>query len=159
MPAVAPRLLLNLLLILLGLALAGPSMADHPTAADPRSEIRVAFQFPGSAVKQTTLTVVRCYEIFRRKPLPKDVRVDDYKIDWWVFAALQDLNLPFTTRTVGKTGGPWKTAIVSIGDYATGPRGKWVYFVNGTRSRYEISTQADADVKEIKFVYEPSKAR
>ena len=85
--------------------------------------------------------------------------MDDYKIDWWVFAALQDLDLPFRTKTTGKTGGPWKTTILRIGNYSTGPNGRWVYFVNGIRSRYDISTQTDSELKEIKFVYEATTTR
>jgi hypothetical protein len=151
--------LLKTLLVVFGLLIATPSFADHFTAADPRSEVKVSFEFPGAAIKETTLTVMRCYAIFHRRPLPKEVWVDDCKIDWWVFAALQDLNLSFKTRTVGKTGGPWNTTIVRIGDDSTGPDGRWVYSVNGIRSRYDISTQSDSDVKEIRFVYQAFRAR
>ena len=151
--------LLRTLLVLLALLIAAPAFADHPTGADPRSEVKVSFQFPDATVRQTTLTIFRCSSILRQKPLPKDVWVDDYKIDWWVFAALQDLDIPFNTKTVGKTGGTWKTTIVQIGDYSTGPNGRWVLFVNGTRSRFDISTQTDSDLREIRFVYEHAKTR
>jgi hypothetical protein len=151
--------ILRTLLVLFALMMGSPAFADHPTSADPRSQVKVSFQFPDATIKQTTLTIFRCSAILREKPLPKDVWVDDYKIDWWVFAALQDLGLPFKTKTIGKTGGPWKTTIIQIGDYPTGPNGRWVYFVNGARSRYDISTQTDSDLKEIRFVYEPSSSR
>jgi hypothetical protein len=144
------------MLPLFAIFIAGITYADHPTLADFRSQINVRFEFPEGSIKETTLTVSRCSEIFKQKPLPTDVRVDDYKIDWWIFAALQDLDLPFKTKTIGKTGGPWETTILQIGEHQSGPKGKWVCFVNGIRSPYNISTQTDGGIKSIRFVYEKS---
>ncbi|MHC1727298.1 MAG: hypothetical protein AB9866_15045 [Syntrophobacteraceae bacterium] len=145
------------LLIVSAIFIASFAHADHNTLADFRRQINVKFEFPGGTVKETTLTVNRCHEIFKKKPLPKGVWVDDYKIDWWVFAALQDLNLPFKAETTGKTGGPWKTTILQIGEYPSGPQGTWIYYINGIKSPYHISTQEDSGLMSIKFVYKASK--
>jgi hypothetical protein len=146
------------LLLLVAFCYASIVYADHPSALGPISHpINVRFEFPGGVVKETDLSARRCDEILGKKPLPKDVWVDSYKIDWWFFAALQDLDLPFKTKTIGKTGGPWETTILQIGDYESGLKGKWVYYVNGIRSRYHISTQTDEDLKSIRFVYEANK--
>jgi hypothetical protein len=144
-------------LLLLCLFYTSIACADHPTAADLRSQVNVRFEFPGGFTKETTLTVFRCREIFKQKPLSKDVWVDNYKIDWWVFAALQDLGIPFKTKTIGNTGGLWKTTILQIGEHRSGPKGEWIYYVNGIRSRYNISAQTDESLKSIKFVYEVNK--
>jgi hypothetical protein len=146
------------LLFLIAFCFTGIVYADHPSARGRmRSPVNVRFELPGGVVKETNLDATRCYDIFKQKPLDKDVWVDSYKIDWWVFAALQDLGLSFKTKTTGKTGGPWETTILQIGDYASGQKGKWVYYVNGIRSRYHISTQTDEDLKNIRFVYEETK--
>jgi uncharacterized membrane protein YkvA (DUF1232 family) len=142
---------------LFAIFIAGIAYADHPTLSDFRNQINVRFEFPGGLIKETNLTVSRCSEIFKQKPLPKDVWVDSYKIDWWVFAALQDLDLPFKTVTAGKSGGFHETTILQIGEHRSGPKGKWVYFVNGFQSPYHISTQTDGGIKNIKFVYEETK--
>jgi hypothetical protein len=145
------------LLSLFAIFVAGMAYADHPTLADFRNQVHVRFEFPGGLIKESTLTVNRCSEIFKQKPLPNNVWVDSYKIDWWVFAALQDLDLFFKTETTGKSGGPRETTLLQIGEYQSDSKGKWVYFVNGIRSPYDLSTQTDEGLKNIKFVYKENK--
>ena len=88
-------------------------------------------------------------DAFRNRPLPAGVSPTVYKIDFWIYGALQVLEIPFKTKTV--KGG---TTIEQIGEAANGEKGKWVYYVNGIRSRYHINTQLDLEVDTIKFVYE-----
>jgi hypothetical protein len=131
--------------------------ADHPSAADPRQQVSIRFEFPGRVAKETKFDMFRCGEILGKKPLTKDVWVDNYKIDWWVFAALQDLGLSFKAKTVEKNYGLRETTILRIGEYESGAKGEWMYYVNGIRSRYHISTQTDENLKSIRFVYEETK--
>ena len=90
------------------------------------------------------------------QPLPKNIYVDNYKIDWWVYGALQYFNLPFEVRTEGETG-LWKSVITKIGEYSNGAEGTWVYFVNGIKSKYHISTQLDEGLNCIIFIFKKTK--
>ena len=71
------------------------------------------------------------------KPLQENIRIESYKIDGWVYGALQYFNLPFVVETKGTTG-HWKRTITKIGEFANGPEGGWVYYVNDIKSKYHM---------------------
>ena len=125
--------------------------ADHPTLNSEKN-ITISFIFPDGTNKSVSLTYTDVNSILREKPLPKDLYVDTYKIDWWIFGALQKLDIPFNVNTEGQVG-KWKTTIVKIGKLSSGPDGEWIYYINGIRSQYHISAQIDSGVKTIKFEY------
>jgi hypothetical protein len=128
-------------------ALCSISFADHPQSTE--GPVTVSFHFPDGSAKEVTLTYKECSDIFVQKPLPKFIPVESYKVDWWIFAALQKLDLQFEIETVKK-----RTSITRIGEYKNDEKVKWIYYVNGVRSRYHINTQLDEDVKTIKFDFE-----
>lgn len=123
------------------------TFADHPQST--QGPVKVSFVFPDGALREITLTYKDCADIFKQRPLPKHIPVEYYKIDWWIYAALQSLDIDFEIQSKNK-----RTSIIRIDKYENDTNGKWVYFVNGTRSRYHINTQLDEDVKIIKFVFE-----
>ncbi|NLB55458.1 MAG: hypothetical protein GX811_06795 [Lentisphaerae bacterium] len=125
--------------------------ADHPTL-NTEKNVNVTFLFPDSTNKSVALTKDDVNQALKEKPLPKDLHIDTYKIDWWIFGALQKLDIPFKAKTEGKTGN-WKTTIIKIGDLSNGADGEWIFYVNGIRSKYYVSTQLDSEVKSIKFEY------
>ena len=112
------------------------------------TNVTVSFEFPDRTTNAITLTYSSALDAFKRKPLPKGVSPTYYKIDFWIYAALQSLDLPFETKTVRGD-----TTIVQIAKTANGGDGEWIYYVNGIRSRYHINTQLDMDAKRIRFVF------
>ncbi len=112
----------------------------------------VSFEFPDGTTNAITLTYNSVLDAFQKRPLPKGVSLAVYKIDFWVYGALQSLDLPFETKTVRG-----QTAIVRISKTANGSGGEWIYYVNGIRSPYHINTQLDAEVKKIRFVFKKIK--
>jgi hypothetical protein len=125
------------------------SVASFPTA-NGETNVSVSFEFPGGTTNIISLTYDSALDAFKKKPLPEDVAPTPYKIDLWVYAALQALNLPFKTKTVRGD-----TAIEQVAKTSNGPDGEWIYYVNGMRSRYHINTQLDERVKTIRFVFKP----
>ena len=119
-------------------------------------KVEISFVFPDGSVREIKLSHMDVGNILRDKPLEQDIYVDTYKIDWWVYGALQHLELPFVVETKGRTG-YWESTITKIGDHASGSEGKWVYYVNGLKSKYHISTQLDRGIKHITFVYEKAR--
>jgi hypothetical protein len=128
-------------------------LADHPSSiGDPNKKVEISFEFPDGAIKKGTFSYYDIQSILNQKPLSKSVYVDNYKIDWWIYGALQYFDLHFEVRTTGKTG-YWESTITEIGNYSNGKKGKWVYSVNDILSKYHISTQTDKGIKKIQFIY------
>lgn len=126
------------------------AFSDRLVSSD--GPIRVSFHY-GDTVKETLLAHGDLYEIFQPEHLPKHLILSGYKIDIWVVTALQKLKLSFDGFTK-RDGSSLKTTITDIEGYKNNNKCRWVYYVNGFKSPYHISTQVDLDVETIKFVYE-----
>ncbi|MCB1591299.1 MAG: hypothetical protein KDI90_02495 [Alphaproteobacteria bacterium] len=128
--------------------------ADYLTTSN--GPIEVSFHY-NDQVRTTVVNLGDFQDVFKPEELPERVVLEGYKIDIWVFTALQKLNLPFDGITKAEGTGFYKTVITEIDGYKNGSKCNWVYYVNGFKSPYTISTQLDDDVNTIKFVYECSK--
>lgn len=99
------------------------------------------------------LTWVKLVKINSENPPTEDIQFDNYKIDRWVYAGLQDLGLEFTFESV-VVSGERETKVTCIGGLRNTSSSSWVYYVNGVRSKYQINTQLDSGVKSITYKYE-----
>jgi hypothetical protein len=136
-----------ILSVALSLVSAPECVASFPIG-NSETNVTVSFEFPDGTTNAITLTYNSALDAFRKKPLSKKVSPTYYKIDFWIYAALQSLDLRFETKTVRG-----ETTIVRISQTASGPDGEWIYYVDGIRSRYHINTQLDAEVKKIRFLF------
>jgi hypothetical protein len=137
--------------------IASPAYSDHPTSIeDPNQKVEISFIFPNGSVYESNFSYFDIQNILLKNPLNKDIYVDNYKIDWWVYGALQHFKLPFEVNTKGRTG-YWESVITKIGDYTNGSEGNWAYYVNNIKSNYHISTQTDQGLKRIKFIFTKAK--
>lgn len=144
---------LFVLILICTVFLAQFAYADYlTTAAGP---IEVSFHY-NSKIQKTVVDHSDFQTIFKVENLPKNVGLEGYKIDIWVFTALQKLKLPFDGITKSD-GFSYKTTITDVDGYKNNDQCRWIYYVNGYKSPYTISTQLDAGVEVIKFVYECSK--
>jgi len=116
------------------------------------TNVSVSFEFPDGTTNVMTLTYRSALDAFKKNPLPESVSPTPYKIDFWIYAALQSRDLPFKTKTVRGD-----TTIEQVAKTTNGPDGEWIYYVNGIRSRYHINTQLDEGVKKIRFVFKRNK--
>lgn len=133
--------------LVLSLLFAPKCVASFPIG-NSETNVTVSFEFPDRTTNAITLTYISALDTFQKRPLPKGVSPTYYKIDFWIYAALQSLDLPFETKSVRG-----ETTIVRVSKTANGSDGEWIYYVNGIRSRYHINTQLDAEVKKIRFVF------
>lgn len=138
------RIVLTLFFGVLGSSLC---FASHPSA-NTRTNVTVSFVFPNGSTKQKIMTYDSVLDAFRKKHLPAGVSPSGYKVDFWIYGALQALEIPFTAKTM-----KGQTTIEQIGEASNGTKGNWVYYVNGIKSRYHINTQMDLDVDIIKFIF------
>lgn len=138
--------------VLAAIFFAQPVYADYLTTSN--GPIEVSFYY-NDQVRTTVVNLGDFQDIFKPEELPEHVGLEGYKIDIWVFTALQKLKLPFDGVTRGE-GGVYKTVITEIDGYKNGSKCNWIYYVNGFKSPYTISTQLDQDVKAIRFVYKCS---
>ena len=132
-----------------------PLYGDYNISGGP---ITIIFEFPDGKEKETKITFPEIYEILEKRPLSKNLYVADYKIDIWIYASLQKLVLPFEVKTIHNTKkGLFESTVTKIGRYKNGDKGIWIYYVNGVKSPYQISTQLAAGVKQIKFAFKMTK--
>ena len=148
-----PALLTSAIIgIAFSLLSASVCVASFPIA-NSETNVTVSFEFPDGTTNAITLTYDSALDAFKKTPLPKHVSPTYYKIDFWIYAALQSLDLPFEIKTVRG-----QATIARISKTASGPDGEWLYYVNGIRSRYHINTQLDVDVKKIRFVFKKTRS-
>lgn len=133
--------------LVLSLISAPQCVASWPIG-NSETNVMVSFEFPDGTTNAITLTYNSVLDAFQNRPLPKGVSPTVYKIDFWVYGALQSLDLPFETKTVRG-----QTTVVRVSKTANGSEGAWIYYVDGIRSPYHINTQLDAEVKKIRFVF------
>jgi hypothetical protein len=124
-----------------------PLSAEIPQLS--QGPISVSFIYSNEKSDETTLGNMEIHKILKDKPLSKDIRITGYKIDFWIYGALQKLSISFKQEI--NNG---KVTITKIGEITNSEEGKWVYYVNGKKSSYNINTQTDEGVKTIKFVFE-----
>jgi hypothetical protein len=138
--------------LVLSLLSAPQCLASFPIG-NSETNVTVSFEFPDGTTNAITLTYNSALDAFRKRPLPREVSPTVYKIDFWIYAALQSLDLHFETKTVRG-----QAMIVRISQTASGPDGEWIYYVNGIRSPYHINTQLDDAVKKIRFTFKKKRS-
>ena len=99
-------------------------LADHNTANSLTGTVTVAFVFPDGTNRQASLTYGDVLRILTDNPVPKGVPIGDYKIDWWIFGALQHLKIPFEVQ---KNEG--EVSFTKIGSYGNDATRRWVYYL------------------------------
>ena len=117
------------------------------------NRMTVHIQFPEGDEHTIDMTFGELVVMLQDTPFAPELYVANYKIDIWVYAALYQLDLPFDVSTVRHPHEVYESTITKIGEYQNGENGVWVYYVNGIRSPYHISTQLADDVHDIRFVY------
>ena len=122
-------------LVALGLLLAPASPA--PALGE---RVTVTFEFPDRDPVRVPLTYDETVDLIDDKL--------NYKVDFWVYGALKKAKL---ASVADRQDGD--VTLTSIGGIANGPAGRWVYYVNGIRSRYHINTQLAVGVRTIRYAF------
>ena len=127
-----------MLALALAVAAAAPAIAQSARSIE---SIGVSFDFPDGSAKRTTVTADEVEALTGQRPA--------YKLLPWVHAALRKLEISHKSSPE-KGGG---IALTEIAGVANGPRGRWVYAVNGVASPYQLNTQTIEGVNQIAFSY------
>jgi len=129
-------ILLLVVVFLASGALSAATPADRPVA--------VSFVFPNGVTRSTELTEAEVRSLLHEN--------FGYMIEWWVRGALVKLSLPHVITVVDQQSKA--KAVTSINGIANGSSGRWVLYVDGIRSRYDINTQVRQNEQQIRLVYE-----
>ena len=119
-------------------------LAATGARADGHS-MSISIVFPDGRELRATLDHPEVVQLTGQKPI--------YMLDFWAYAALKKLSLPYETHSVESPPG---VAITSIDGLANGEHEHWVYFANGIRSPYRLNTQLFEGIERLELRFEPA---